>query len=458
VLNFVKHQKGLKNMLKTIASFLQLKQNPVAETMFMGAQPADASRSLKSFYKEGYAYNAIIYRCISEIVRAVQAIDLRVVDESGEEVTNLELEALLKKPNAMQDMDGLLEEMVTNFLVAGECFTVGSGISETSPQRGQKPVELWQLNPMLVTVTPSKDGVPASYVFEVGGRKTTFAVDRLTAFSAVNQTKLYNPSNYWRGLSPLSAAAISADIHNSGLRWNNGLLKNGARPSGALTYEGTPSPEYVRQLKEMIDGLYSGDSNSGRPLLLGGGMKWMEMSKSSKDMDFIASVDNATKNISAVLGVPLPLVVTDASSFNNMQTAQEMLYMNTVIPLLERMLNGLNMWLSDSFGGARIWYNTDNIAALEGRRERKIERTTRLVETGIITRNEARAALGFDEVAEPEANVLYIPVGQTPLAAPSDTSQEQELGGKALLDKLTDVGYTAEEAKEIAAEMGDATS
>lgn len=69
------------------------------------------------------------------------------------------------------------------------------------------------------------------------------------------------------------------------------MLRNGARPSGAMIVKhgenstGTLSEVQFERIKQQIDELHTGTKNSGKPLLLEGGLEWNEMSIRPKDMD-----------------------------------------------------------------------------------------------------------------------------------------------------------------------------
>ena len=56
----------------------------------------------------------------------------------------------------------------------------------------------------------------------------------MTGRSTVLHLKTFNPLNDWYGLSPIEAAAYSIDQHNQAGAWNQAMLQNGARPSGAI--------------------------------------------------------------------------------------------------------------------------------------------------------------------------------------------------------------------------------
>ncbi len=99
-----------------------------------------------------------------------------------------------------------------------------------------------------------------------------------------------------KALSPVEAASYSIDMHNNANGWNQALLQNSARPSGALVVKQADnqsanlSEDQYQRIKSQIDEQFSGTANAGRPLLLEGGLEWKEMSLSPREMDYIEAI------------------------------------------------------------------------------------------------------------------------------------------------------------------------
>lgn len=429
--------------LKNFFDFFRFrkKDNPVGQLLLFGQNYTPFRRNLKTFAIEGYQQNVIVYRCIREVSSAVTSLDYEAVrqlaDDEIEVLSDHPMLRLFKHPNPMQSGKAFLDEWTTHFEYGGNTFIT------KSPLGTGEPKELWLLRPDKVTIKPGPKGIPLAYEFNDIGGKKTFPVDQMTGYSDILHIKKTNPLDPWYGMSPLEPAAFSIDIHNEGSRWNKALLENGARPSGALVAEGHISEETINHLREEMNLLHAGGSNAGRPRILTEGMKWLEFSKTPKDMDFSVSMDTAARNISSALGVPFPLVIPTAAKFANMDVAREMLWENTVLPLVEKFTNALSGWLSPQFNDENLVlrFNAETVPALEAKRARKFDRMKAAVEIGLITRDEARREIGFDEVGGAAAQ-LYIPSTQVPLQSDNTEAEEVE---KALLE----TGYSKDEADKI---------
>jgi HK97 family phage portal protein len=367
----------------------------------------------KSLFEEGYKYNVVVYRCVQSIIKAIQPIKVRIKDgdnylDSGK--TYDLIAELLKKPNPSQYMSSFLEEGFINRLILGETFHVLSDDSQ------KIPTEIWNLNPLEIEIIQGKR-MPSAYRQTLNGSSKQWDVDQITGDSQVFYWKGTNPTDFYRGMSPLHAACLSADTNNAGLKWNFSLLKKGGRLTGLIKYKGQgPDEQGMSRLKKWFKATLQGEYNAGEVGILTGDAEFQEMGTNPKDMDYIKTIDKTTSFIAMAYGVPLPLVLNDAATFNNYREAKESFYTETVIPLYKDYLQCLGGWLLPRFGlkGAILEIDEDSIQAVEPIRERRNERLTKLVSSGIISPDEAREELGY-EVRGGMADDLYMSSSMIPI-------------------------------------------
>ena len=195
---------------------------------------------------------------------------------------------LLAAPNPRQSGGEL--EMVYAYLQ-----TAGNAYLEAAAVEGEVK-GLFCLRPDRMRVVAGADGWPLAYDHTTGGRTRRLRLDA-GPVAAVLHIATFHPLDDHYGLSPLEAAAQSLDIHNAAGRWNKALLDNAARPSGALIYKagGNLTEEQFTRLKTELERGYAGAMNSGRPLLLDGGLDWKPLSLTPQEMDFIE-----LKNVAAL--------------------------------------------------------------------------------------------------------------------------------------------------------------
>ncbi|MDC7683683.1 phage portal protein [Asticcacaulis sp. BYS171W] len=322
-------------------------------------------REYEALAREGFAKNAVAYRCVRMIAEAAASVPLRV-DCDGRHDTAHPLSALLERPNAEQGGADLREALYASLQTAGNAYIEAAEIDGA-------PFELWALRSERVQVVPNAKGWPEAYDYTVNGRATRIARDG-TGWLKVLHLKLWHPLDDWYGFSPLEAAAFAIDVHNASGAWNKALLDNAARPSGALVYGGKASDrlsaEQFERLKSQLTEDHAGIDNAGRPLLLEGGLDWKPMSLSPADMDFIEGKHAAARDIALAFGIPAQLLgIPGDNAYANYREANAAFWRHTVLPLVEKTTRSLSNWLSPKFPGARIVADIDGLPALSAERE-----------------------------------------------------------------------------------------
>lgn len=380
-------------------------------------------RNYAQLADEGYQKNIVAYRCIQTVATAAATVPLMLFNRGTDtEQEDHPLIQLLERPNPLQGRVAFMESLYAFYLIAGNAYIEAAGPTNMSPDGARLskslPSELWNLRPDRMKVIPGDAGVPEAFQYEVGGRKTNWDVDKATGHSPILHMQAFHPTNDWYGFSAIEAAAWSIDQHNAASTWNKALLDNSGRPSGALVYsprEGkqTLSDEKFERLKAQMAEKMNGPLNSGRPMILDGGLDWKEMSLSPKDMDWLKGKDVSAREIALAFGVPGQLVgVPDQQTYANNREARLALYEDTVLPLVMRALTHLTSWLAPIFGDEiELRPDIDEIPALVLRRERVWDR----VQTSdFLTINEKRAAVGYEPVGE-EGDVILVSAANIPL-------------------------------------------
>ena len=363
----------------------------------------------EAFANEGYSLNPIAHSCITLLANSIGSVGLLVYRKRGARIEKLDehdLLTLLNNPNPQMSTREFLSNLVSFYLIGGNAFVLGTGINPDN-RKGKPPLELQLLRPEATTVRPGTSVFPEKYEYRQtgNGAMQSFPVNQINGFSQVLHLKTFNPLDQWLGLSPMVAAAYGIDTFNSGMRWNKALLDNDARPAGAFTVkdaEGKPSTlgdEQFKQLREEIEGHYSGSRNAGRPMLLEGGLEWQPMSMSMKDMDHREGMLTMARFTAGVYHVPPQLVnIPGESTYNNYEQAKLAFWSDTVLPLLGVILDGLNRWLTPMYGpDLFIGYDPEEIPALEPLRKQKHDRIN---SAQYLTTNEKRHAMGEDTLPE----------------------------------------------------------
>jgi hypothetical protein len=161
-------------------------------------------------------------------------------------------------------------------------------------------------------------------------------------------------------------------------------------------------------------------------MLLEGDFNFQQMGMSPKDMDFSVLKKMSAIDIALCFGVPAQLVgIPDAQTYNNMPEARLALYEETIIPILRRIQSDLNEWLTPQFGeGLKLEYDIDSIPAMAESRKRVFDSVVQGVNSGILTRNEARSKLGFDPIKG--GDTLFVSATMMPISLAGESVGDDE--------------------------------
>ena len=353
-------------------------------------------RDAVSLTRVGFCGNPVGFRSVKLIAEAAAALPL-VIQDAERRYDTHPLMALLARPNGAQGRAELLEALYAQLLLSG------NGYIEAVGGDAGLPVELHVLRSDRMSVVPGADGWPVAYEYAVGGRKHRFDA---SGASPICHIKNFHPQDDHYGFSPMQAAAMAMDVHNSASRWSKALLDNAARPSGAIIYKGAEGQgklsedQYDRLVNEM-ESHHQGARNAGRPMLLEGGLDWKPMGFSPSDMEFQQTKESAAREIALAFGVPPMLIgIQGDATYANYQEAHRAFYRLTVLPLATRVTAALAHWLSGVAGDAvEVKPDLDQVPALSAERDAQWARVTG---AAFLSEAEKRSLLGLPAVAVDE--------------------------------------------------------
>ena len=359
-------------------------------------QPLWMKRHFKDFAKEAYMSNVIAHRCINIIASSAAHVEWKLYRNANHLISQHNILKLLNAPNPFHAGAEFFAKIYSYLLIDGNAYIRMVRVKD-------EVKELYVLRPDQVTISKNQLNLPVSYHYHTDGGMMRFPINMHNGRSDILHIRCFHPLEEHLGLSPIEAAAYSIDQHNQSSKWNQSLLQNGARPSGALIVNvnkgnnGTLSEEEFYRIKEQMENVYVGDANAGKPLLLEGGLEWKEMSMSNKDMDFMEAKHGAAREIALAFGVPPQLLgIPGDNTYSNMQEARLALWEETLIPLLDNIKDMLNHRFVSEFGNdLALDYNKDSISALSPRRQAIWDRVN---QSDFMTINEKRLAVGLSSI------------------------------------------------------------
>lgn len=335
-----------------------------------------SDRNYEMFAREGYIKNVVGYKCVSMLARSASSVKLMIYDKkTNKKIENHPLELLLNNPNPTQNGYEFFESLYSYKLLSGNTYIQAILLDKNI---FKNPKELFILRPDRMTIIiDNNSSIPYAYKYKVNNNEKIFYVDKISGNAEILHIKNFNPINDWYGLSPIEAASYSIDQHNEASKWNQSMLQNGARPSGALIVKGNGddsaflTDEQFARLKKQLNEEFAGTENAGKPLLLEGGLEWMEMSLSPADMNFLDMKNSCARDIALAFGVPSQLLgIPGDNTYSNLTEARLSMWEETIIPMIDNVVDALNKWLVPMFDeNIGLYYDKDKITALYSRQE-----------------------------------------------------------------------------------------
>lgn len=304
---------------------------------------------LRTATAEAYSVTEVVHLCVNEIAQAVSTIPLKVMVRTARGklvpargLVAEEVRSLLERPNKYYDFKHLTQQSLTHLLLTGNGF-----IRSTKRFSDGKPAALYVQRPDGIKYAYDEGGWPVCFI-KSSDSSSGGDDDRLD-LSQVGCMRLPNPLSDWEGMSPLMAAAMSVDGDREAAEWQYNQVRQGAMPSGAVSYDVPLEDSTWDHRRTMIRRDIEGSGNSGKVLLLDNGAKFTPFGFNAKEVAYLESRQVNRNRILAIYGVPGPVVgFYESSTYNNITTAERIFYQKTVKIHTERFCKALT-WLLKEF-------------------------------------------------------------------------------------------------------------
>lgn len=354
---------------------------------------------------QGYVASSWVYSCVSTLMAAASSVEWeahKLVGGVWEPAPGHPMEQLINNPNPYQTKQTFIETITAHM------FLGGNALATKVKVRGV-PVELWLHHPGYITPTPSTKGLIDHYKFQRGTVNKKIEPD-----DAIHWLFTDPETPYW-GASPLAVAARQVDTDSEAINWNKVALQNRAITDGVFSVDGPISPKQYEILKDQVREQHQGARNARAPWVLGGGVKWHQMSLSPAEMDFIQSRKLGLVEICSIFKTPPPLIgYYEDATLANIETARLIFWEDTIIPFLNNLKGALNLSLQKDFGrDVELRWNATHISVFLDLLIKKQLITDSLFAKGVpMSVINEHLDLGLPDY--PGNNVGYVPAGLTP--------------------------------------------
>ena len=327
-----------------------LDRSPIPHTSERKLTFLTREKSGRSIQLEQMEAVSTLFGVVDRIASSVASVDWHLYRGEAEVLVHPAL-SVWNNPNPHMTQSEFLEASQQHYELVGEYWwTIGRAKMLSG---GGPPLELWPVRPDRMRPVKHPEEFISGYVYGNGDEEIPLALDQ------VIYGKRNNPTNAYRGLSPIASLMLDIEGEQAAAAFNANFFKNNAEPGGIIETDKTLSDPEFDQLVERWNRSHRGVSNAHRVAVLEKGT-WKDRSYSHRDMQF---GDLRTFNRSVMMeayGFPKPLlgIVTDVNRANA-EAAEYVFARWLVVPRLEKIRDSLNHDFLPMFGSMGNGYSFD---------------------------------------------------------------------------------------------------
>ena len=389
------------------------KLNPAQSYIAMDEGFTLDTRERKDDYRSAYEQLEVVNRAVNMIVDDVADIPFEVQEKIKgitpvvDNIRRTRVDLVLnKEPNPFQDVNTFKRNLIIDLLIDGNIFIYFDG------------VHLYQLPAQNVTIYSDTK----TYIekFEYDGH-IEYSPREIIHIKENSFQSLY------RGVPRLKPAYRTMYLLDNMRKFQDNFFKNGAVPGLVLKSPNTLSERIKERMLQAWAVRYNPTSGGRRPLILDGGIEVDALTKINfKELDFQPSIQANEKTILEAMGVP-PILL-DGGNNANIRPNHRLYYLETIIPIVRKI-----GYAFERYFGFKLNEDVSNIPALQPELRDQAAYYQALVNSGIMTPNEAREALilepleGHDELRVP-ANIAGSAADPSEGGRPTEEQEEDENG------------------------------
>ena len=369
------------------------------------------SREIITNYRNAYEQLEIVNRAVNMIVDDVSeipfAVGEKIVGTNNilKNIRRSKVDLLLNvEPNPFQDISAFKRNLIIDLLIDGNIFIYFDG------------AHLYHLPADKITIYTDDNTYIEKYSYDN-------SIDYSP--SEIIHIKENSFNSIYRGVPRLKPAYRTMQLLASMRNFQDNFFKNGAVPGLVLKSPNTLSEKVKERMMQAWSMRYNPNTGGRRPLILDGGLEVDPLTEVNfKELDFADSIKANERIILEAMGIP-PILL-DGGNNANIRPNHRLYYLETVLPIVKKLGYAL-----ERFFGFSLSEDVTGIPALQPELRDQAAYYATLVNTGILSANEAREALGkepvegFDEPRVP-ANIAGSAANPEQGGRPSESAPSEE--------------------------------
>lgn len=361
------------------------KLNP-AQPSIASLEPYASPETIVDF-EQAYREIEVVHRAVEMVVSACVEVPLIVEGSSPAKKVN---KLLNIRPNPFEDRARFFSRAFLDYHLDGNAFFYYDGNS------------LYLLPANDVEVVPDEKTFVSHYNYLVSNQSSSdyYGFSKQTRKSEAIRFEPHeiihvmaeNEASIFRGTSKLKSILRLLELYYYMINFQRQFFKNNAVPGFVLTTDNILSKRVKDRLLEAWRSTYTTLFDGARnPAILDGGLKIDSFSTVNFDqLDFEGSIERIQQDMTKAIGVPYVLLKSGNNA--NIDANQKLFYLHTVLPILNKFSSAFSHYFNND-----VVVRPDRLAVPALQPDNKTQATyySTLVNTGIITPNEAREGLRF---------------------------------------------------------------
>ena len=299
-----------------------------------------------------YYEHAELKTCIDKIAKMFSNMEILLVDDEGNELTNDELMEMLQNPNALQSLNEFLEYYIIQKYVYGNQFIYKS-----------QPSKLSYKNTLLLSISAEniqpvisgkiyeqkniRDIIKRYELLENGRKVKDLKTDE------VLWSKFADIDNPLMGVSPLKTLKFQltntklAYEHRNVIMKNKGAIGMITNESGTSNGMGfTPvTPEEQSKIAKDYEDNYGVEDGKKKIIISNKPLRWQPMSYPTRDLLLFEEIEANKLAMIDYFGLKAELFSTKSNTYENVRQAIRGTYQDLIYPIADEFCQALTSFL-----------------------------------------------------------------------------------------------------------------
>lgn len=367
---------------------------------------------------------AFFYRASKKISGAAAVVPYCVINRSGDIVTDSTNDFFNPPFLWLENYNDVIQLVVLSLIDNGAAYLL-----KTKAMTGNV-LSLQYVLSESMTPKYKEDGeldyFERAYASAKSGRqiKERIELDELIYFWLPDSTVENQPPEIYDGKAAFSGADILSNMQD----FKTNYFKNGMVNVGFMTYGDRLTRQESENIQSFVRRMMTGVQNAFKQyVLFRNDIQWQQIGSGLESLDNDSLTQTEQRDILAALGVPPDLVLPPSGGLDNdIQSAWQMFYQDTVAPIVDFIHQQLNKQL---FGGDyKIVAKLKQLDIFAEDENKRAEQLKRLVDSGVDLAI-AMELSGYPEDAiskQAAVNAQQAQMPQTTEVSTNDPSREDE--------------------------------